>query len=849
MKKYKIIVVLVSAIMFVFTACVNDLDTLPLDQDVLTSASVYNDPDKYINVLAKLYAGLSVSGQIGPHGNNDLSGLDEGFGQYLRAYWYAQEVTTDEAILGWNDGNLRDYFEMDWGSNNEFISNMYYRIFYQISLCNEFLRETTEAKMNERGIQADRQTEIMGFRAEARFLRAMSYYHALDMFANVPFVTEEDAVGSFFPEQIARADLFNYVESELLEVEGLLPAPRTNEYGRADQAAAWMLLSKLYLNAEVYIEQEKYSEVITYTKKVIDAGYTLENNYEYLFLADNNLSNEIIFPITFDGLRTQTWGGTTFIINAEVGGSMVAADYGISGPWSGLRTMKSFVGKFYNLETLKSAKMPMKSAIIAPRKSVADYPVLYVAGNYQAASGYGADWSPGDENIAKLASVNNDGVYEGYIYFANDNVEFKLLKSPDWIENDTNGDPDAGGMSGTLQIGAWGGNNIKVAEKGFYRIIADFNAATYSVTKTDWGLIGSGTPGGWDSDTNLLFNPDTKAWTGVMDLTANEVKFRANDGWDINLGDNGGDGTLEYNGANIAIQESGEYLVNLYLGTPDYTYTIEKNSTMDMWGLIGSATPSGWDSDINMVYNEDNGTWSLLIDLKVGEVKFRANDSWFYNLGDNEGDGTLERDGGNIVITTPGKYLFILDPENLTYVMEGYIDHRAMFYTDGQNLDIEDPFLFTDGWAITKFKNVTRDGVRGSHQTHCDTDFPMFRLADAYLMYAEAVLRGGSGGDMGTALQYVNLVRERAYGNSNGNITQGDLNLDFILDERARELYWECSRRTDLIRFGKFSGGDYIWQWKGAVQEGKAIDAKYDLFPIPASDVVANINLVQNPGY
>jgi starch-binding outer membrane protein, SusD/RagB family len=116
-------------------------------------------------------------------------------------------------------------------------------------------------------------------------------------------------------------------------------------------------------------------------------------------------------------------------------------------------------------------------------------------------------------------------------------------------------------------------------------------------------------------------------------------------------------------------------------------------------------------------------------------------------------------------------------------------------------------------------------------------------------MYAEAVLRGGTGGDAGTALNYINMLRERAYGDTGGNVAAADLTLDFILDERARELYWEAHRRTDLIRFGKFTGDNYLWAWKGAVQEGREVDAKYNIFPIPAADVVANPNLTQNTGY
>ena len=137
----------------------------------------------------------------------------------------------------------------------------------------------------------------------------------------------------------------------------------------------------------------------------------------------------------------------------------------------------------------------------------------------------------------------------------------------------------------------------------------------------------------------------------------------------------------------------------------------------------------------------------------------------------------------------------------------------------------------------------------GKDPTFADTDFPMFRLADAYLMYAEAVLRGGTGGDPGTALGYVNALRERAYGDNSADITADDLTLDFILDERARELYWEGCRRTDLIRFGRFSNTDYVWAWKGGVKEGKSTDSKYNLYPIPASDKGANPNLQQNPGY
>jgi len=533
MKKMKYIWMALAGFMLLTTGCIKDLDTVPLDEDQTTAATVFDDPAAYKEILAKLYGGLALSGQQGPAGQPDISGIDEGFGQYLRALWYHEELPTDEAIISWNDQTIHDFHNQSWNSSDVFVSAMYYRIFYQITACNEYLRQTTDEKLDERGVEGDLRNEIKTYRAEARFLRALSYWHALDLFGNVPFVTENDPIGAILPEQIKRKELFDYIESELLDIEPQLPdaGPNSETYGRATKAADWMLLAKLYLNAEVYTGEAKYDQCITYTEKVInEGGYSLDEHYEWLFLADNDQSKEVIFSVNFDGFRTQTWGGTTFIIHAAVGGDMQPSDYGIDGGWAGTRTTSAFVNKF-----------------------------------------------PVDEN----------------------------------------------------------------------------------------------------------------------------------------------------------------------------------------------------------------------------------------------GNGP---------------------------------DKRAMFFTEGQSLEINDVGNFQDGWAITKFKNIKRDGNTGSNATFPDTDFPMFRLADAYLMYAEAVLRGG-GGDLTKALDLVNALRERAYGDNSGDINQSQLTLDFILDERARELYWEGHRRTDLIRFGKFTGGAYLWPWKGGTPDGIATDSKYDLYPIPSSDVNANPNLVQNPGY
>ncbi len=141
------------------------------------------------------------------------------------------------------------------------------------------------------------------------------------------------------PKQIKRADLFTYIESELKAIEPDLADAKMNEYGRADKAADWALLSRLYLNAEVYTGTARYTDAATNAKKVIDAGYSLKTNYADLFKADNNLNNpEVILSINYDAANTQNYGGTTFIVNSSINGDMGVASFGVpSGGWSGNR--------------------------------------------------------------------------------------------------------------------------------------------------------------------------------------------------------------------------------------------------------------------------------------------------------------------------------------------------------------------------------------------------------------------------------------------------------------------------------------------------------------------------------
>ncbi|MBS1950181.1 MAG: RagB/SusD family nutrient uptake outer membrane protein [Cytophagales bacterium] len=521
--------VLLAATIFT-VSCTGDLDPQNVGNKAVTAATVYKTPADYLSGLAKLYASFALSGQQGPAGNSDIAGLDEGFGVYLRELWNVQELTTDEAVISWNDQTVKNFHWQSWTANDVFIAAMYSRIMLSVTYCNEFIRASATST----------DPLVKQYNAEARFLRALAYWHALDMFGNPPFVTEKDLPGAFNPKQTNPANLFAYLDSELQALVSLLPAPGTPggaDYGHATKGAVYMLQAKLYLNAQTYIGTAKYTECITALKNLFQLStYSLAGNYLLNFAANNMTSPELIFTINYDGAHSQSYGGMDYIIHAAVGGSMNPGSFGIAGGWGGTRVTSAFVGKF--------------------------------------------------------------------------------------------------------------------------------------------------------------------------------------------------------------------------------------------------ADPSG------------------------------------------------------------------------------ATDTRAQFYTSGQSLQIVDIGQFTNGYAIKKFSNRTiPDGPSASGvPDFVDTDFPMFRLADAKLMLAEAFVRGGSGTDATTATQHLNDVIRRAYNGStsydHSTLSAGSSSdLSDLLDERARELYWEGHRRTDLIRYGQFSNGSYMWPWKGNVPGGAAVPSFRNLFPIPSTDLSANPTLKQNTGY
>ena len=216
------------------------------------------------------------------------------------------------------------------------------------------------------------------------------------------------------------------------------------------------------------------------------------------------------------------------------------------------------------VKTLPSNVPVMK---ILPYKVVIIYPSLYLPGNYQAASGYGGDWTPKDAQ--QIYSVKQNNKYEGYVNMVGNGIMFKFTDEPNW---DINWGDD--GFNGTLDKN---GKDIPVAAAGYYRMKADITALTYSVLKTDWGLIGDATPGGWDSDTNMTYDTVSRTWKVTLALKVGKVKFRANDSWDLNYGDNDFDGSLEEGGKDIPIDVAGNYTVTLNLEVAGYAYELKKN--------------------------------------------------------------------------------------------------------------------------------------------------------------------------------------------------------------------------------------------------------------------------------
>ena len=342
--KYIFSILAVSALL---ASCIGDLNVTPIDPNSNTADKALVDEASFTSFLAGVYTGFATSGYYGANGSASISGLDGGASQYIRGLFHHSELTTDEAVCGWNDQTIKNFHWMNWTTDDTFIYAFYSRIFMQVSAANEFIREAQASNL----AFSNKEEYI----AEARVLRALAYFHAIDNFGNVPFADETSVVGAF-PEQIMRADLFAWLETELTDLinNSALAAPRGNGFARADKGVAKFLLAKLYLNAQVYTGSARWNDCANVLKDLMDDGYALHTTsagvfspYQELFLADNDrCTDEIIFAVEQDGVNTTSYGATNYLIFASTGGEMDPALLGISSGWGGLRTTPEFYDKF-----------------------------------------------------------------------------------------------------------------------------------------------------------------------------------------------------------------------------------------------------------------------------------------------------------------------------------------------------------------------------------------------------------------------------------------------------------------------------------------------------------------------
>ena len=328
-------------------SCVGDLNVTPIDPNANTADKALVNEAAFEQFLSGVYLGFATSGYYGANGSASISGLDGGASQYIRGLYHHSELTTDESVCGWNDQTIKNFHWMNWTTDDTFIYAFYSRIFMQVGMANEFIREAKASDVDF----AKKQQYI----DEARVLRALAYYHAIDNFGNVPFADETAVVG-VNPDQIARADLYAWLEEELQDLvsNSALPEKNATVYGHVNKSVAKFLLAKLYLNAEVFAGKAAYDKCATVLADLMDDGYSLHttskgtyNAYQELFLADNNnCTDEIIFAVEQDGVNTTSYGATNYLIFASTGGEMDPDEMGISSGWGGLRTTPEFYGKF-----------------------------------------------------------------------------------------------------------------------------------------------------------------------------------------------------------------------------------------------------------------------------------------------------------------------------------------------------------------------------------------------------------------------------------------------------------------------------------------------------------------------
>lgn len=350
MKKYIYIIVASLSL----ASCVRDLDTQPLNATDPISEYVYgNSEEAYLTGLTRLYF------QFVTNDLTDLQSMDGGASEIIRAFWSVQETTADGAKCSWgNDAWVRALNTNTWSdAQNDAVYAVYVRTLQGISYVNEYLRQTTPAKLQERGVDEVLAAKIVGFRAEARFIRAYLYWMAIDTFGSVPFITEDSPIGgAYYPKQASRTAIFNYCVGELnslLSEDSDLAQPR-HLYPRADRGSAAGLLARMYLNAEVYTGTPMWAETRSVCERIFDMGYALCPQYSDLFRGDNgqNMSarGEFLWAVDYNDFRTQSYGGSSYLLAAALASTDITDQTRPNGQrhgWAGLRVPYEYVERYF----------------------------------------------------------------------------------------------------------------------------------------------------------------------------------------------------------------------------------------------------------------------------------------------------------------------------------------------------------------------------------------------------------------------------------------------------------------------------------------------------------------------
>ena len=340
MKKIFITTAMASVLCMGFVSCADELNIKSIDPQSTPTYTVEG-------LLAKQYATLGLTGQKGPAGSADLS-CDEGESGFIRTIFNLQELMTDETAWAYQaDNAIAPITNLSWNSGNDRVNWAYQRLIFDITLYNQFIAEQT-GKLSDDQI------------AEVRFLRALNYYYFLDLYRRAPFkLTFDDSL----PTEKKGKDLYDWLDNELTTIEPLMAEVgaynNSQNFGRADRGAAYALHARLALNSEVYTDGQvkDYQKAIHYCDEIINSGkYDLSrvpkngySGYQQLFMGDNDCNpeamQEIIFPIRQDGVKTESYAGTSYLINACNKAGMPYAS--TSDPWSCLFARVDLVKKFF----------------------------------------------------------------------------------------------------------------------------------------------------------------------------------------------------------------------------------------------------------------------------------------------------------------------------------------------------------------------------------------------------------------------------------------------------------------------------------------------------------------------